>query len=143
VPRFAVGAGLIQGRHVTTKLVLIAALCAGWLLGGFAPAARAQSTPQVITNRGKLPTSAVSVWSSWGLEAYGGQSGNPVLFSIDSASTRGACDLGSPSQITQSTIFEVSVTFTGLGTCVVDENQAGSSTYTPAPQVQIKFTVVT
>lgn len=28
------------------------------------------------------------------------------------------------------------VTFTGVGTCVINANQAGNATYNPAPQVQ-------
>ena len=59
-----------------------------------------------------------------------GASGNPVTFSIDPSSTSGACSL------TGST-----VSFTGIGTCVIDAGQAGNNSYTAAPQVQQTFTI--
>ncbi|MGH3153243.1 MAG: serine/threonine-protein kinase, partial [Streptosporangiaceae bacterium] len=59
------------------------------------------------------------------LAATGGGSGSPVTFSVDPASDPGAC-----------TVFGASVTFTGVGRCVIDANQAGNGTYAAAPQVQ-------
>lgn len=52
-------------------------------------------------------------------------SGLTVTFSIDAASTAGAC-----------TIAGNVVTFTGAGNCLIDANQAGNATYAAAPQVQ-------
>jgi len=52
-------------------------------------------------------------------------SGLTVALSIDATSTIGAC-----------TISGNLVAFTGVGTCIVDANQAGNANYTAAPQVQ-------
>jgi hypothetical protein len=51
-------------------------------------------------------------------------SGLRVSFSIDSTSTAGACSLSG-----------ATVSFTGPGTCVIDANQAGNATYTPASRM--------
>lgn len=67
------------------------------------------------------------------LTAAGGGSGNPVVFSIDPASTTGTC--------TTSGTNGSSLTYTAAGTCIVDANQAGGNSYTPAPQVQQTITV--
>jgi Bacterial Ig-like domain (group 3) len=52
-------------------------------------------------------------------------SGLPVSFSIDPTSAPGACSLS-----------EGEVSFTGVGTCVIDANQGGDETYLPAAQEQ-------
>jgi hypothetical protein len=62
--------------------------------------------------------------------ATGGGSGNPVVFSIDSSSSTGACSLAGGT-----------VTFTGPGTCILDANQAGDATYLAAPQAQQTITI--
>jgi hypothetical protein len=49
----------------------------------------------------------------------------PVVFSIDNSSDSGACTIKLPT-----------VSFTGVGTCVIDANQAGDAIYAPAKQVQ-------
>lgn len=70
------------------------------------------------------------------LTATGGDSGNPVVFSLDSTSTSGAASLSG----TNNSVL----TITGVGTVVVDANQAGTaagSGYSPAPQVQQKIVV--
>ncbi len=54
-------------------------------------------------------------------------SGLPVTLSIDASSTSVCSISGSTSGST--------VTFNATGTCVIDANQAGNSTYTPAAQV--------
>ena len=64
------------------------------------------------------------------LSATGGGSGNPVVFSVDRAGGPGVCTLSAST-----------VTYTGSGSCVIDANQAGSATYTAAPQVQQTITV--
>lgn len=58
------------------------------------------------------------------LVATGGASGNPVVFTIDGSSS-------GTGTITGSTL-----TVTGVGSFVIDANQAGNSTYSAAPQVQ-------
>lgn len=62
--------------------------------------------------------------------ATGGGSGNAVLFSIDSSSDARACS-----------IDDGTVSFTGVGTCVIDADQAGNDDYLPAKQVQQAFTI--
>jgi sugar lactone lactonase YvrE len=58
------------------------------------------------------------------LVATGGASGNPVVFTIDSSSTGAGTISGS------------TLTVTGVGTFVIDANQAGNADYSAAPQVQ-------
>jgi hypothetical protein len=58
------------------------------------------------------------------LVATGGASGNPVVFIIDGSSSGTGSISGS------------TLTVTGVGTFVIDANQAGNSTYSAAPQVQ-------
>ena len=64
------------------------------------------------------------------MAATGGASGNPVTFTIDGASTAGACSIAG-----------AVVSFTGVGTCIIDANQAGNASYAAAPQVQQPVTV--
>jgi Bacterial Ig-like domain (group 3)/MBG domain (YGX type)/GON domain len=59
-----------------------------------------------------------------------GGSGNPVVISVDGASTSGACKVSS-----------AVVSFSGVGTCVIDANQAATKDYAAAPQVQQKFVI--
>jgi sugar lactone lactonase YvrE len=58
------------------------------------------------------------------LVATGGASGNPVVFTIDSSSSGAGSITGS------------TLTVTGVGSFVIDANQAGNATYSAAPQVQ-------
>ena len=89
-----------------------------------------QLVPQTITFSTTAPQDAT----------YGGSytpsatatSGLPVSFSVDASSSAGACSLDPSSGV---------VSFTGTGTCTVDANQAGNSTYAAAPQVQQSFTI--
>ena len=73
---------------------------------------------------------AASVGGGTTLSATGGASGNPVTFTIDGTSTAGACSLSGSA-----------LTYTGVGNCVVDANQAGNANYNAAPQVQQTITV--
>ncbi len=62
---------------------------------------------------------------TYDVTATGGGSANPVTFSIDGSSTSGC------------TISGAQVTFGGpAGTCVIDANQLGDTTYAPASQVE-------
>jgi len=85
--------------------------------------------PQAITFTSSAPSDAVVGGASYTPTASGGGSGNPVTFSIDPSSTAG-CALSSGA-----------VSFTAVGTCVVDANQAGNTYYSAAAQVQQSFTV--
>ena len=64
------------------------------------------------------------------LTATGGGSGNPVTFSLDAASTAGVATLSGNS-----------LTITGVGTVVIDANQAAGTGYLAAAQVQQSIVV--
>ena len=86
--------------------------------------------PQTITAFAGI-TSPVTYGSGpYTLSATGGASGNPVVFSVDSSSSSGVA-----------TISGNTLTITGVGTLVIDINQAGNATYQVAPQVQETITV--
>ena len=78
---------------------------------------------QSITFTSSPPNPAL-VGGTYTPTATGGGSGNPVVFSIDAASTSGACSLSGSA-----------VRFTSTGTCKVDANQSGNGAYAAAPQV--------
>ena len=61
--------------------------------------------------------------------ATGGGSGNQLVFTIDASATS-VCSISG-----------ATVSFTGVGTCVIDANQAGNANYNAAPQVQQSFAV--
>jgi hypothetical protein len=67
---------------------------------------------------------------SYTVTATGGASASPVTFALDGSSTAGACTLSGST-----------VSFTGIGTCVIDANQAGDTNYNPAPQAHQSFTI--
>ncbi len=80
------------------------------------------------------PPSPATVGGSYAVSATGGGSGNSVMFSIDtSKTTAGACS--------SSGANGANISFVGTGACVIDANQAGSSEYQPALQVQQTITV--
>jgi hypothetical protein len=84
---------------------------------------------QAITFTTTPPAEAQVGDPAYTVAATGGGSGNPVLLSIDAASTS-VCSISSQT-----------VSFIGAGTCTVDANQAGSGGYLPAPQAQQSFLV--
>ncbi len=61
------------------------------------------------------------------LSAKGGGSGNPVVFSVASSSGKGVCAASGTNG--------TKLTYTAVGSCVIDANQAGSANYLAAPQV--------
>ncbi|MDR2172646.1 MAG: IPTL-CTERM sorting domain-containing protein [Burkholderiales bacterium] len=79
------------------------------------------NTSQTITFNSMVPSPIAG--STYTVSATA-SSGLPVAFSIDQASAS-IC-----------TISAARVTFTGVGACIVNANQAGDATYSPAPQVQ-------
>ena len=99
--------------------------------------AAAPQVQRTITVR-KIPQSisftapqagGVKFWAD--LSATGGGSGNPVVFSVDRASGLGVCR-----------VSNTTVTFTAVGSCVIDANQAGNRKYAAAPQVQQTIRVI-
>ena len=107
-------------------------------VGGLAAAAQVQGTvsvtpasaPQVITF---TPPGGGTYGDSATLSATGGASGNPVTFSLDSTSGAGVCVL-SGTDGTQ-------LSYTAVGSCVVDADQAAGGNYAAAPTVQRTFPV--
>jgi hypothetical protein len=85
---------------------------------------------QTITFTSTAPTGATVGGSNYTATATGGASGNPVTFTSGSSSV---CT----SSGTNGSVF----TFVGVGTCVVDANQASSSNYNAATQVTQSFLV--
>ena len=84
---------------------------------------------QSITFTSTPPSPAV-VGGIYAPTASGGASGNPVTFSID-PSANGSCSISG-----------ATVTFVAVGTCVIDANQAGNTSYEAATQVQQSFAAV-
>ena len=79
---------------------------------------------QTITFTSTPPSNA-TVGASYTVTATGGASGNAVTFSTTSACTMSGS----------------TVSFVGVGTCVVDANQAGNADYLAAPQAQQTISV--
>jgi hypothetical protein len=77
---------------------------------------------QVITFTSTPPAHA-AVGERYQLAASGGGSGNPVTFTVDPATTSGACTVSASGL----------VRFTGPGTCIIDADQAGNSDFGAAP----------
>ncbi len=86
-------------------------------------------TNQSISFTSTAPSNAYVGGPNYVVSATGGGSGNAVTFSIDAAATGVCSSVGSL------------VTFLATGTCVINANQAGNSTYAAAPQAQQSFTV--
>ena len=85
---------------------------------------------QAITFTSTAPANATVGGATYTATATGGASGNAVTFSSGSTAV---CTSGG----TNGSVF----TFVGIGTCVVDANQAGNANYNAAPQVQQSFGV--
>ena len=103
-----------------------------FVFNGLTPEPNTTPLPPTQTITWTPPTSG-TVGTSTTLSATGGASGNPVVFSVDSSSGSGVCNVTGTNGTT--------LHYTAAGTCVVDANQAGNSTYSAAPQVQAKITV--
>lgn len=69
------------------------------------------------------PPSPAVVGGSFVVAATGGESGNPIVFSIGSGSADSQCSLGSDGR---------TVSFGHAGTCVIDASQAGNNDYLAA-----------
>ena len=95
----------------------------------FAPGV-AHQTFQVLKTQSisftSTPPANPALGSTYTVTATGGGSPNPVTFSNDASSTSG-CTVSSSGKVTFSAPF---------GTCVVDANQAGNSSFEAASEVQ-------
>lgn len=101
-------------------------------------AAAPQVTETVTVGQGSqtisfAPVTAALYGTSEALSAGGGASGDPVVFSVDPASGAGVCTLSGAS----------TVSFTGVGSCLVDADQAGDANYSAAAQVTATISVGT
>jgi hypothetical protein len=83
---------------------------------------------QTITFTSTAPAGATVGGPTYNVTATA-TSGLTVTFTIDASATS-VC-----------TISGSTVSFIGVGTCVIDANQAGNASYNPAPQVQQSFAV--
>ena len=97
---------------------------------GFAIGQTPSLLPQhiVITS---IAAALAQTGTTYVVSATGGSSGNAITFSIDSASGAGVCSL-----------TNTTVRFLAAGSCIVDANQAGTSTYSQATEVQQQINVV-
>ena len=84
---------------------------------------------QSIVFTSTAPSGAKVGGSTYEVAATGGGSGNPVTFTID-ASASSVCSIAGST-----------VSFTAVGTCTVNANQAGNASYEPAAQAQQSFAV--
>ena len=101
----------------------------------YEPAAQVQQSfavakgDQAIVFTSTAPSGAKVGGSTYAVAATGGGSGNPVTFTVD------------PSASSVCSIAGSTVSFTAVGTCKVNANQAGNANYEPAAQVQQSFAV--
>ncbi len=88
------------------------------------------AAPQAITF---APPALGIVGQSAALSASGGESGNPVTFSVDPGSDPGVCSASGPNGAT--------LQYDAAGSCVIDANQAGNASYAAAPTVTVTIPV--
>jgi streptogramin lyase len=95
---------------------------------------RIQAGPPALTSQmitiTSTPPAPPTVGGTYVVTATGGGSGNPVLFSIDTSSSTGACSVAGST-----------VSFTGVGSCVIDADQAGNATFAVATEVSQSLTI--
>jgi hypothetical protein len=96
--------------------------------GGRTYAPTFATASQTITFTSTAPAAATVGGPTYTVTATA-TSGLPVTFTID-ATASGVCSIAGST-----------VSFIGVGTCVIDANQAGNASYGPAPQVQQSFAV--
>jgi hypothetical protein len=83
---------------------------------------------QTITFTSTAPAGATVGGPTYTVTATA-SSGLVIAFTIDTTA-RSVCSISGST-----------VSFTAVGTCVIDANQAGNANYNPAPQVQQSFAV--
>ncbi len=98
-----------------------------------------QQIAQAIAFTPPPPRNVTTAASPITLTATGGVSGNPVLFTVDKASTNTTASI--TNNTPGATTFTGALTFTGTGTIIVDANQAGNTDYAAAPQIQATIDV--
>lgn len=131
-----VGAPIVYNTAYQVRTTVPAGAGAGYItvstpLGTAISPIEFDDVPQTISFD---PPPTGTVGTSATLSATGGGSGNPVVLSVDPASSPGACTLTG----TDGT----NVHYASAGTCVIDANQAGSGEYAAAAPVQGRISVV-
>jgi len=127
------GVCTVSGRTVTMRATGVCTIAADQP-GNAAYAAAPQVTQNIailtrqIISFTSTPPVNPAVGDTYTVTATGGGSGNAVTFSLDPASTSGACALDTTTGV---------ITFTATaGSCIIDANQAGDASYAAAAQVQ-------
>ncbi len=87
---------------------------------------------QSITFTSTIPTGAEVGDATYTVNASGGDSGNPVIFSVDPSTTNNACSLAKDGQ---------TVLWDHVGTCVIAADQAGNDDYQTAPTATLTVIV--
>jgi len=88
---------------------------------------------QAITGLASAPGAVGTTYNLSTAGITGGGSGVPIVYSVDPATTNAACALG---------VDGVTLSFNYIGSCVIDANQAGTTDYAAAPQVQATIAVM-
>jgi hypothetical protein len=117
--------GLALGSYKYT----VTAVWRSWTARSEAKTVEVTKLTQAITFTSTAPSNATVGGATYTVTATGGGSGNPVTFTIDAAS-KSVCSIAGKT-----------VSFTAVGACKIDANQAGSSSYEAAPQAQQSFAV--
>lgn len=118
-----------SANRLVLKGLLLAVLLTGVVLPGFGAAVAVAATPQTISFTSTPPLQASVGGPPYNVTAAGGASGEPVVFTIDPASSSVCSASGA------------TVSFIAPGTCTIDANQAGNTEYEPAPQAQQSLAV--
>lgn len=87
-------------------------------------------TRKAQTITGLTSPASATVGGSYTATAGGGGSGNPVTFST-----------ATPAVCTSGGTHGATIAFVAAGTCTVEANQAGTTTWAPAPTASVSFTV--
>jgi hypothetical protein len=113
----------IARKHIAAAGLVVAGIAAAIAYAFIGTGTGTALHPQAITFTSTPPASAAP-GDTYQVTAAGGGSDNPVTFSIDPASASVCSASGAI------------VTLDHPGTCVIDANQAGNTTYQAAPQAQ-------
>lgn len=117
--------GLALGTHTYT----VTAVWRSWTATSQIKTVEVKKLSQTISFTSTAPSNATVGGAGYTVSASGGGSGNTVTFAIDAAS-KSVCSLAGKT-----------VSFTAVGACEIDANQAGNGTYEAAPQAQQSFPV--
>ena len=123
VPNLSVGSHTVTARYLSDDGDV------GNSEGTLASGETVNPAPQTVAFASTPPSPAL-VGGTYTPTATGGGSGNAVVFTIDSSSSPDSCSISGST-----------ISFVGVGTCVIDANQAGNADYLPAPQIQQSFAV--